>query len=124
LGLHVSLIHAIAYALQDLPRQGEDGAFIASRDGSDIIAQAVILATGVIENKPPVPHVADAVKDRLIRTCPICDGYECIGKQDAVLGSAEHAAREALFLRAYTENSQFCSWRRKQRRFQIELSGT
>jgi thioredoxin reductase (NADPH) len=87
----------------DSLRRGDDGGFIASWNGSDIFAQTVILATGVIENKPPVPHVADAVKDGLIRTCPICDGYECIGKQVAVLGSGEHAAREALFLRTYTE---------------------
>lgn len=87
----------------DSLRRGDDGGFIASRNGSDIFAHTVILATGVIENKPPVPHVADAVKDGLIRTCPICDGYECIGKQVAVLGSGEHAAREALFLRTYTD---------------------
>jgi thioredoxin reductase (NADPH) len=62
-----------------------------------------LLATGVIENKPPLPHVADAVKRGLIRTCPICDGYEAIGKRVAVLGSGEHAAGEALFLRTYSD---------------------
>jgi thioredoxin reductase (NADPH) len=62
-----------------------------------------LLATGVIENKPPVPHLADAVKRGLIRTCPICDGYEAIGKRVAVLGIGEHAAAEALFLRTYSD---------------------
>jgi thioredoxin reductase (NADPH) len=61
-----------------------------------------LIATGVIENKPPLPHLADAVKRGLIRTCPICDGYEAIGKRVAVLGAGEHAAAEALFLRTFS----------------------
>jgi thioredoxin reductase (NADPH) len=79
-----------------------DGLFTADMGASRLTALNVLLATGVIENKPPVAHVADAVKSGLIRTCPICDGYEAIGKHIAVLGSGEHAANEALFLRTYT----------------------
>ena len=56
-----------------------------------------------MENKPPVADLANAVKRGLIRTCPICDGYEHIGKHIAVLGNGEHAAAEALFLRTYTD---------------------
>jgi thioredoxin reductase (NADPH) len=84
-------------------RRGDGDCFIAERDGSEILARSVILATGVRENEPPVPHVADSVRSGLIRTCPICDGYECIGKHVAVLGNGEHAAREAIFLRTYTD---------------------
>ncbi|PBN43601.1 NAD(P)/FAD-dependent oxidoreductase [Sphingobium sp. D43FB] len=67
-----------------------------------ISARSVILATGVVENKPTVPHLADAVKRGVIRTCPICDGYESMDKRIAVLGNSAHAAAEALFLRTYT----------------------
>jgi thioredoxin reductase (NADPH) len=81
----------------------DDGRFAASVGGVEVAAAAVLLATGVIENKPPVSHVADAVKRGLIRTCPICDGYESIGKRVAVLGEGEHAAAEALFLRTYCD---------------------
>ena len=81
----------------------DDGLFVARADGDPISARTAILATGVIENRPPVPHLADAVKSGLIRTCPICDGYESIGKRIAVLGNSEHAAAEALFLRTYTD---------------------
>ena len=77
--------------------------FTATLGTTVLKARTVILATGVTENKPPVAHVADAVKRGLIRTCPICDGYESIGKCIAVLGAGEHAAAEALFLRTYTE---------------------
>ena len=81
----------------------DDGVFTAKSGTSILTVRSVILATGVIENKPPVAHVADAVKRGLIRTCPICDGYESIGKRIAVLGNGEHAAGEALFLRTYTD---------------------
>jgi thioredoxin reductase (NADPH) len=86
----------------DALRRRDDGRFAATVDGVELSARAVLLATGVIENKPPVPHVADAVKRGLIRTCPICDGYEAIGKRVAVLGTGDHAAAEALFLRTYS----------------------
>jgi len=75
-------------------RRMDDGRFAATIDGVDVSANTVLLATGVIENKPPLPHLADAVKSGLIRTCPICDGYEAIGKRIAVLGAGEHAAAE------------------------------
>ena len=80
-----------------------DGLLEATFDGTTVRARTVILATGVMENKPPLPHVADAVKRGVIRTCPICDGYESMGKRVAVLGQGEHAAAEALFLRTYTD---------------------
>lgn len=80
-----------------------NGMFSAKTSATTLVARTVVLATGVIENKPPVAHVADAVKRGLIRTCPICDGYESIGKHIAVLGDGEHAAAEALFLRTYTD---------------------
>jgi thioredoxin reductase (NADPH) len=80
-----------------------DQTFTAKMGHSILTARTVVLATGVIENMPPVAHVADAVKRGIIRTCPICDGYEIIGKCIAVLGNGEHAAGEALFLRTYTD---------------------
>jgi thioredoxin reductase (NADPH) len=87
----------------DALRRRDNRRFTARLDGVELSASTVLLATGVIENKPPVPHLADAVKRGLIRTCPICDGYEAIGKRVAVLGTGEHAAAEALFLRTYSQ---------------------
>ncbi len=86
----------------DTLSSNDHGRFSAEMGARSVTAHAVILATGVVENNPPVAHVGDAVKKGLIRTCPICDGYESIGKHIAVLGDGEHAAGEALFLRTYT----------------------
>jgi thioredoxin reductase (NADPH) len=64
----------------------------------------VILATGVVENEPNLPHCEQAVKRGLIRICPICDGYETVGKAVGVLGNSDHAASEALFIRTYSDD--------------------
>jgi thioredoxin reductase (NADPH) len=82
--------------------RGIDELFTAQRAGASLTAHTVLLASGVVENNPPLAHLADAVKRGLIRTCPICDGYEAIDKVIAVLGAGEHAAAEALFLRTYS----------------------
>ena len=81
-----------------------DGVFTARLSDGRFDALTVLLAAGVVENKPPLAHFADAVKCGIIRTCPICDGYEAIGKRIAVIGSGEHAASEALFLRTYASD--------------------
>ena len=87
----------------DVLKRGEGDLFVAEVNGVSVAASTVVLATGVLENKPPLPHVTTAVRQGLIRTCPICDGYESIGRRIAVLGDSEHAAAEALFLRTYTD---------------------
>ena len=67
-------------------------------------AARVILATGVIDNEPEVPGVEEAVLGGLIRVCPICDGYEVIGKTVGVIGADDHGAREARFLTTYSDD--------------------
>ena len=88
--------------VRSLGHSAEGGFLAETQDQEAIWAQTVILATGVVENKPPIPHLAAAVKNGLIRTCPICDGYESRDKRIAVLGNGPHAAAEALFLRTYS----------------------
>jgi thioredoxin reductase (NADPH) len=82
--------------------RSEDGVFSLEVGGELITARSALIATGVVENAPPLPHVVDAVKRGVIRICPICDGFEAIGKRIGVLGADDHAAAEALFLRTYT----------------------
>ena len=80
--------------------------FHVTAGGRDLRAHRLILATGIKDREPERPdeaRVFDAVKKGLIRICPVCDGYESAGLAVGVLGSCEHAAAEALFLRTYTD---------------------
>jgi thioredoxin reductase (NADPH) len=84
----------------DLEHLGQDG-FGAEVGGERVEARHVVLATGVVETVPAIPGAAEAITRALMRVCPICDGFEAQGKRVAVLGSGDHAAGEALFLRTW-----------------------
>lgn len=72
-------------------------------DGQPVRGRKVILATGVVDNEPPIPGVEAAIAQGLVRICPICDGYEVIGQAVGVIGDDEHSAAEALFLTTYSD---------------------
>lgn len=82
-------------------RRGSDG-FVAETTAGPVTARTVLLATGCVDRTPPWPGAADAVRGGFLRYCPICDGYEVSGRRVGVLGSGDHAVREALFVRHYT----------------------
>ncbi len=69
----------------------------------EVQARAVLLATGVVDHHPDLPGVERAVERALVRICPICDGYEATDKTVAVIGHSDMGAREAAFLRTYTD---------------------
>ncbi len=87
--------------VEALERQ-EDG-FSALLNGSRVRARAVLLATGVTDHHPDLPGVERAIEQSLVRICPICDGYEATGKAVAIIGKDDAGAREAAFLRTYSE---------------------
>nr|WP_221212443.1 NAD(P)/FAD-dependent oxidoreductase [Brevundimonas lenta] len=87
--------------VEGLARDG-DG-FVATLNGREVRARAVLLATGVTDHHPDLPGVERAIERALVRICPICDGYEAIDKAVAVIGDDDKGVREAAFLRTYSE---------------------
>jgi thioredoxin reductase (NADPH) len=87
--------------VEALDRDG-DG-FVARLNGRTVRVRAVLLATGVMDHHPDLPGVERAIERALVRICPICDGYEAIDKAVAVIGSDDKGAREAAFLRTYSD---------------------
>lgn len=87
-----------------LRKDGEH--FIAEVDGERIEARSVLLATGVVNNRPPIDEASHdaAVARGLLRYCPICDGYEVTDRRVAVIGTRTHGHNEAIFLRMYTQH--------------------
>jgi thioredoxin reductase (NADPH) len=68
-----------------------------------LLARKVILATGVVDNEPGIPGVEAAIASGLVRICPVCDGYEVIDQEVAVIGDDDHSAAEALFITTFTQ---------------------
>ena len=78
----------------------------ALADGARVESRSVILATGVETHLAALDegdHDA-AVRNWVLRYCPICDGFEHRDERIAVLGSDIHGAAEAMFLRQFSRN--------------------
>lgn len=70
----------------------------------EVQARTVVLATGVVDKVPELPGCDGLRTQDLLRQCPICDGYEYTGRRIVVLGEGLHGAREALFIRHFSED--------------------
>ncbi len=97
----VTVTNAVA---QSLERRGE--LFTLHGEGQSWTARAVLLATGVVNHRPPIaPEIHDEALARgLLRYCPICDGYEVTDRRVGVIGTRAHGFNEAVFLRMYTRD--------------------
>ena len=84
-----------------------DGDGFVVRIGDRIArARSVLLATGVVNNRPDmdVDLHSRALQAGRLRYCPICDGYEVTDQRVGVIGKGSHGMKEALFLRGYTRD--------------------
>lgn len=84
-----------------LAHDGEGG-FSVMVGGHRLRARQVVLATGVVDNEPPLPGLDALHRCGLLRHCPICDGHEHSGQRILVLGDGAHARAEAAFLAHYS----------------------
>lgn len=80
-----------------------DGGFVATCTGREILACSVLLATGLVDARPPIEGLSDGVYSGAIRFCPICDGFEAMDQRVGVIGDVADAGKKALFLRTYTQ---------------------
>ena len=85
----------------------QDGGFVVEAGEHPFRARSVLLATGVVNNRPRGldGELHDQALFRgLLRYCPICDGYEVTDKKVGIIGTSEHGMKEALFIRGYTKD--------------------
>lgn len=103
-------ISIIKSEVTQLQRDGHD--FLASLDNGrqgTISARTVLLATGIIDKHPDIPNWREGVAQGTLRFCPICDAYEAIDRNIALLAPTQARVKHALFMRAYTERlTLFC----------------
>ena len=94
-GLEMATVSALA-------RDGD--VFTAEAAGKSLRARTVLVATGIVDKKPPIEGLREGIAHGAIRFCPICDGYEATDKRIGVLGPFETAGHKALFLRTYSRD--------------------
>ena len=78
------------------------GAFKVTFDGRTSTAAQVVLATGVNDNPPPIPGLAEHW-GRGVFTCPFCDGFEHQDLPLAVVGDPASAPHIAQLLTALSD---------------------
>jgi thioredoxin reductase (NADPH) len=61
----------------------DDGFTARLADGQELEAATVLLASGVKDILPPLAGAEDALREGLLRVCPICDGFEVQVRQSA-----------------------------------------
>ena len=83
-------------------RRSDGADFLIDVEEMQMRAKTIVLATGVEDKLPPIAEAEDLVRSGHLHLCPICDGYEIAGRPALVVGTTEHAAAEARFLRSFT----------------------
>lgn len=79
-----------------------DDSFFAEVSGQQYFAKKLLLATGVEDEKIPIPDFDKAIASHLVRLCPICDAYEASNQRIAVLLKDSASLSHAIFLRTYS----------------------
>ncbi|WP_155042501.1 NAD(P)/FAD-dependent oxidoreductase [Paracoccus litorisediminis] len=79
--------------------------FLLNSEAGEMKFRAVLLATGVINRRPPINDTVhqSAMEAGFLRYCPVCDAYEAKTGKIAVLGADGSGVAEALFLRRYSD---------------------
>lgn len=81
---------------------------VALADGGHEDARYLLIATGVIDDLPPIPGFDDCY-GRSIFHCPYCDGWERRDRPLAAFGRGADAAGLALGLRTWSDDVVVCT---------------
>lgn len=87
-----------------LSLERHDDCFLARTSEGDVRARTVLLASGIADGGMPMADWNEAVASGALRLCPVCDGYEVIGKKVALLAGEGKPVEHALFLRTYAQH--------------------
>lgn len=80
-----------------------DATFSTKAGDMRLASRTVLIATGLVDKKPVMQDLEEAIAAGCIRLCPICDGHEVIDRKVAVYGPAETATGHAEFMRTFTD---------------------
>lgn len=81
-----------------------DGGFdITTASNLRLRTRQLIIATGVVDEKPTIAGVAD-LWGRKVVVCPYCDGWEVRGSRIGVLGTGSRSIFQAHLLRQWSDD--------------------
>jgi thioredoxin reductase len=89
-------------------RRERGGFSLGCADGSRLRARRLLLATGVVDELPPIVGLLE-LYGTSVHHCPFCDGYQWRDRPVAVWGRGEHGAGLAAGLTAWTRDLVLCT---------------
>jgi Thioredoxin reductase len=84
------------------------GVAVATSDGSTLTARRLIAATGVRDDLPAIPGLAEGW-GRDVLHCPYCHGWEVRGQRIGVLATSPMGLHQAHLLRQWSDDVVFLS---------------
>jgi thioredoxin reductase len=84
-------------AVTSVQAEAEGGFAVRLADGGAVGGRALVLATGLRDELPPTPGLAELF-GTVVAHCPYCHGHEYAGTPVAVLGSGPQAPRLSLLM--------------------------
>lgn len=83
--------------------------FICTIGQQSVLAHTVLIAAGITDNHFPMHDWDAAIRAGCIRLCPICDGYDVIDQNIAIVSTSKKGVDHALFLRTFSPRvTLFC----------------
>ena len=89
-------------------RKAQTGFDVELADGQEIHCRVLLLATGVVDELPPLPGL-DRCYGRSVFHCPYCDGWEQRDQPIAVYGRGHRGAGLALELTTWSRDLILCT---------------
>ena len=86
----------------------EDRYAAALADGTRVVARKLLLATGVLDELPPIPGF-EAFYGKSAHHCPYCDGWDWRDQPLAVYGRGEEGKGMALELTGWSRDLVLCT---------------
>ncbi|MEV4276590.1 NAD(P)/FAD-dependent oxidoreductase [Actinoplanes xinjiangensis] len=87
---------------------GDTGFRVRLADGGLLLARRVVVATGLRDELPDIPGLADRW-GRDVLHCPYCHGYEVRDRPLGVLGGSPETVGHALLIRQWSDDVAFFS---------------
>lgn len=84
----------------------EDGFTLRLSDGSSVRAEQVLVATGVIDELPSIPGLAERWGRDVVH-CPYCHGWEIRDQRIGLIATGPMSALQALMFRQWSEQLWF-----------------
>lgn len=84
------------------------GLAVSTTDGDTLTARRLVAATGVRDELPPIPGLAEGW-GRDVLHCPYCHGWEVRGRRLGVLATSPMGLHQAHLIRQWSEDVVFLS---------------